>query len=363
MTTAITESTELSLANEKPEIVAFLQQRGAIVALAEKYMPLTINGIDDKIGFNAVHDARMDVKGKRIAIEKRRKDLKADALAYGRSVDTAARVLTDLLGPIEEHLEAEENAVTAERERIKQAAEDAKRAKLQARLDSLAAVNCIANPLAVEAQTDEQFATSLTEATALFEDAKRRKAEQEAELARLDAERKRREAEEAEARAKEQWEAAERRKAEEAALAKERERLAAIQREQQAEADRLAAEKRRLEDEAAAQRRAAEVEKAKAEAAEKARKDAEERHAAQVAREKAAAEAKAAKEKAEREAAEAARIKAEEERPHRERMIAVADAVDAIQVPEGPLSLDVCQVLQKAAAEIRAIAKAKKRTT
>lgn len=352
MTTAVAEAPA-----NKPGLIQFDVSEAAIAELRDKYLTLKIDGVNDKKGYADVHEARMVVRSTRAAVEKTRVKLKADALEFGRKVDTEAKRLTALLDPIYDHLDAEQTAIDEAKEKAKREAEEAKRAKLQARLDALREVNCIANSLTVEAMTDEQFKEALDDATAGFEEAKKRKAEQEAELARLAEERKRREAEEAEARRKAEAEAAERRKQEEAALAKERERLAAIEREQAAERTKIEEERRKVE-----------REKARQEAAERARVESERRHAEQQAREKAEAEARAAREKAEREAAEArakaereaaeaARIKAEQERPHRERMVAVADAVDAIQVPDGPLSQSVCGVLQDAARRIRTIAK------
>lgn len=318
---------ELPATTQKPELTAWLKQEAAIAELSAKYMPLTINGMEDAKGFKAVHEARMIVKNTRVAVEKKRVELKADALAYGKAVDSAAKRLTELLSPIEDHLEAEENAVTEAREKIKREAAEARRAKLQARLDGLAACGNVGSPEVIEGMTDSAFASYLASVKLDFD-------------ARMDAERA----------------AAQKRKEEEEALAAERERLAAITRQQEAEAAKLAAERKRIDDEAAAKARAAELEKAKAEAAEQARVAAEKRHAEQIARDKAAAEAKAAQEKAAEDAREAARIKAEAERPQREKLILVARAIDDLPIPNGPGFDAVCAVLAKAAADVRAIA-------
>lgn len=317
----------LEMPVEKPELIQFRKQDAAIAQLAEQYMPLRIDGISDKQGFKAVHDARMVVKNTRIAVEKKRKELKEDALRYGQAVDAEARRLTALLEPIESHLQLEEDAVVNERERIKRAAEEAKRAALQKRLDALLAVGVVGNPLAVADMTEERFTASLAEATTAFHE--RQKAEAEA---------------------------AAKRRQEEEALAAERSRLAEIKRQQDAEATRLAAERKKIEDQEAAHKRALELEAAKREAAEKARLETEQRIAREQAAAKAAEEAKAAKEKAAADAAEAARIKAEQERPQRERLLAVADAVASIGVPLGPGSLKVTEILRDAAKRIQGIA-------
>jgi len=61
----------------------------------------------------------MVVKNHRVAVEKKRKDLKADALEWGRKVDAEAKRISALLEPIEVHLQTEEDKVTKEKERIK----------------------------------------------------------------------------------------------------------------------------------------------------------------------------------------------------------------------------------------------------
>jgi len=92
----------------------------AIEKMRAEYMPLTVSGLDDEAGLELVHKARMEVKGHRVSVEKRRKELKADALAWGKKVDSEAKRITALLEPIETHLQTEEEKVTKELERIRQ---------------------------------------------------------------------------------------------------------------------------------------------------------------------------------------------------------------------------------------------------
>lgn len=319
----------------RPELAEFRKQDAAIAKLAQQYMPLTIKGLEDREGFNAVHEARMIVKNTRVSVEKKRVELKADALAYGRAVDSEAKRLTELLEPIESHLKAEEDAVVQERERIRRAAEERRRAMIQDRVDKLAACGVVADVGKVSELTPEQW-------EAAYADSLKIKADREAA---------------AEALRKADAEAAEKRRQEEAALAAERAELAKIKAQQDAEAARIAAERRKLEEEQAAKRRAEELEQARKEAAERARIETEQRLAREAAEAKAAEEARIAREKAEADAAEAARIKAEQERPQRQKLLAVAAKVSAIEVPEGAGSADVKEVLAKAAADIQAIAK------
>lgn len=91
----------------------------AIAKMSKKYMHLTIDGIKDKKGFDLVHAARMVVKGQRVKVEKKRKELKADALKYGKAVDNEANRIKGLLEPIETHLQNEEDRIQAEKDEIK----------------------------------------------------------------------------------------------------------------------------------------------------------------------------------------------------------------------------------------------------
>jgi hypothetical protein len=314
-------------AGERTELAQFRRQDAAIAKLAEKYLPLKIAGLNDRGGFQAVHSARMIVKGKRVEIEKTRKELKADALEYGQQVDAEAKRLTALIEPIESHLEAEESAIENEKARLKKIEDDAKQAALQKRLDALAAVGEIANPILVANISESTFQEMLAKATAAHAE-RLRIAEEEAEAKRL--------AEES---------AAAERVRQEAELKAERERLAEIRRQQEAEGIKLRAEREKIEAEDRERRRERELEIAKAEAARQATAEAERR----------AAE-KAASDKAAKEAAEAARLKAESERPYREQLNALADRVLALEIPSGPADKTVTAAITTAAKKIRDIA-------
>lgn len=74
------------------------------------------------------------VRGLRTAVEKRRKELKADSVAYGKRVDAAAHKLTDLIEAIETPLLAAKKAVDDEEERLKKEQERADLIALDARL-------------------------------------------------------------------------------------------------------------------------------------------------------------------------------------------------------------------------------------
>lgn len=114
----------------------------AVLSEIQKYTALKIQSLDDREGYKAVHEARMTVKNLRVQIEKRRKELKADALEYGRRVDSEAKKYFDQIEPVESHLQAEEKRVDDEKERIRRAAEEAEKAKFQAKQTRLFDLGC-----------------------------------------------------------------------------------------------------------------------------------------------------------------------------------------------------------------------------
>ena len=121
----------------RTEIIDFNVTDAAIADLKASYMPMLVNGIEDKKGLEAVIEARKVVKRYRINVEKRRKELTADALDWQRRINAEAKRITALLEPIENHLAAEEKKVADELERIKREKEEAEIARFQMRVTKL----------------------------------------------------------------------------------------------------------------------------------------------------------------------------------------------------------------------------------
>jgi hypothetical protein len=227
------------------EAIVYPIADNAIAEMSKQYLPLVVKGIDDSKGLAVVHAARMKVAAKRIEIEKVRKGLKEDSLAWGRKVDSEAKRLTALLAPIETHLVAQENKIEAEKARLQKIKDDEARAKIKARVAALAEVDC--HVLFEEAALlgEPEYLTLLVASKT----AQREKREREAERLRVQA------AEDAA------------RKVESDRLAVERAELAKIKAAQDAEAARLAAERKRIEDADAERQRIADAEQARTEAA------------------------------------------------------------------------------------------------
>lgn len=188
----------------------------------------------------------------RTQVEKCRKDLKEDSLAYGRRVDAEAKRLTAMLEQIEEPLKAEKQRIDEEKERAKKAAEEAKRLKLESRLNDLSSINARVNPLIVAEWSEDEFQKQFEVAKGIFEAAQR---EAQAEAERL---------------AREEADRQEAMRIERERLAAERAELDRLRAEQEAERAAIQAEKDRL---AREQFERDEVERLKREAEEQAERD------------------------------------------------------------------------------------------
>lgn len=321
---------------------------------------LTVKGLDDKAGIELCHKTRMELRKMRTTIEAKRKTMKADALEYGKQVDSAAKALIAPIEDAEAHLLEQESIVKREQERLAREAEEKRQAMIRERLLKLQECGAAYLESEIAGLPQGEFDALLAaeradkerrdaEAARLKAEQERIAAEQKAEAERLAKEREELERQrvEAEIRSKRGiarlemlsrtgyahpftveeladmvpalWDElisrARREKDErDQAAAAEQARLDQ-QRKEQAEAQaKIDAENRRIE-----------LEKAKAEAAEKARLQAIEDQ------KRAEAEAKAA---AEREAVERARIEAA--KPDHDKIIAVIAALQAIEFP--PLS-------------------------
>jgi|WetSurMetagenome_2_1015567.scaffolds.fasta_scaffold19772_2 hypothetical protein len=253
---------------------------------------------DTPKGYDEVRLAIAALRTTRVSIEKKRVELKADALAYGRLVDAEAKRLTGLVAEIEDPLSEKKRAIDDEKERVRREAEAEKLRAMEAEI--------AANRAKQEADA---------------------KAVRDAEEARMAAERRRLADERAAFEA-------ERQKAE-AAAAVERERLAAERRQeedrQRVERDRLDAERRAIE----AARQQAEREEFERQATIRAEKEAAER--------------------VEREKVEKARVEAELAalRPDLERVKVFIAAIRAIEAPKlrSPRLRDAVETVMQKLAE------------
>lgn len=259
------------------EIQKFNIADKAIAEWKEQYMGLVVTNVDDKENIEKATAAYKLVKDSRINVEKKRKELKASALTFGRAVDAEAKRITELIEPIEAHLEAQKNFIEAEKEKARAAKEEAQKARMTERTNRLLALGMVNNGETFELiEGEEKITLSHLDVKMLDEDLfniQHLKAEilREKHILRI--------------------------KEEQETARAEKERVEKIAAEQKAEADRL--EKIRKEQEAQAEnlkKQKAELEEQQRELERKKQKEAEIAEAS--AKVKKEAEDKAAKDKA-----------------------------------------------------------------
>lgn len=295
----------------------------------------------EKMARSHIHAMR-GVKG---AVERKRKELKAEALEYGRRIDAGAKQiaaeLDDMIavhqGPLDEIAERERQRVEAIEKAIAAITEasDPLAAKQEPTAREIAAVIEAVKAIGISADVYQERMAEATklrdgELVALTE-WHERQVKREAERAEL--ERLRREAEEKARREREE------------AIAKAAAEKAKREAEEKAERDRIAAEQKAKAEREAAERREAALKEAEA----RAKREAEE-----------------AREKAKRDIAEAeARAKADAERREREAKAKAEREAAAIREAEAKREADkrhVAGVKAKAVAAIVAIGGIEKTT-
>lgn len=188
---------------------------------------VTVEGPEDKKGMAVARENRLSLQKMRTTIEAKRKELKADALAYGRKVDSVAKELTAIITPEEQRLKELEETAAREAERLAELEKQAREVENKRRCDLLAKIGVMVPVIELQFMDAVAFEAFYLGKKADFDAAK--KAEEEAEAARkAEADRLAKVAEEQAAQAAE--------------IARQQAELAKKQAEQQAELDRQKAE-------------------------------------------------------------------------------------------------------------------------
>lgn len=309
--------------------------KAEVEKLATQYADIT--AISNKAGRDQAHSAAMALKSKRVEIQKRAKEVREDAVAFQKAVIAKGDELAAIIEPEEQRLISLRDAWDEEQARIKREAAEAeqrRKAWHESQITGIRGVVLNAAGAAPEklrgliaeleliepseeihaeyapvvarakAETLSKLLEMLAEAEDREAEQARIKAAQEAEAARIAAEREELTRLHAEAEARRQEDerkAAEARAAEEARLAAERAELA---RQREAQEARARAERAEIE------RQAAEL---------RAQQEANEAEARRIERERAEADRKAAEEKAQAEREEAARAESKRLAEERER--------------------------------------------
>ena len=341
MTTANTQIATLPPADRAVAALNFDAVKAEVEKLAAQYLDIT--AISNKAGRDQAHGAAMTLKGKRVEIQKRAKEVREDAVAFQKAVIAKGEELAAIIEPEEKRLISLRDAWDEEQARIKREAAEAEQRRKAWHESQVASIRGVvlnaagaapeklrgliaeleliepsadlhAEYAPVVARAKAETLSKLLEMLAEAEDREaeqaRIKAAQEAEAARIAAEREElaRLRAEAEARRKEdERKSAEARAAEEARMAAER---AELNRQREAQQEKARAERAELE------RQAAEL-RAQQEAIRK-QQEANEAEARRIEQERAEAERKAVEEKARADREEAARVEAERQAKERE---------------------------------------------
>lgn len=121
----------------KNEVAKFDIKRAWIAEKKEAYSGLKIAGKDDKAGYSIAEKAWQEVRNKRLAVEKKHKELKAKYLVVGRAIDQEKNELVELIEEIEAPLKSMlveiDNAILEEKNKAEREAQE----KLQSRTVTL----------------------------------------------------------------------------------------------------------------------------------------------------------------------------------------------------------------------------------
>lgn len=326
MNSALIEQKETFI---EQELKKFNVVESKLAELADAGKGLTISGIDDKAGLEAVKKARIAIKNERVRIEKTGKSLRDQANAFNKAVLAKEKEYLSIIVPTEDALQAEEDRIANDKARIEREAEEAKQRVTQDRISQLYKYGHVIDYSRAEALTEEQFDQELSEAKNQYE-AEQHRIAAEKEAARIESERL-------------------------AEIARqqaiERQKLEEEKRKQEMEAQRLRLEAEKIEQQ---KRMADEKEIALRAAAERAERD---KQAAIIA-ERDRIEREAAAKEQQAWAAEIERKRQESLAPDKEKLSKLSSLIDSFELPElstpeaGRIISDVRSLLSKVSAYI-----------
>lgn len=153
-----------------------------LTALATSYRGLSIAGIEDEAGYELVHRARIDLRNKRVAIQKTGKSLREDANAFAKKVIEREKELIALVEPIEIELSDKQEAIDLEIERQKRLA------FLPERIEKMNGIKTPYSETALLSMDEEAFTAYFNDAKTKWLEAKENALKQE--QARIDAEKR-----------------------------------------------------------------------------------------------------------------------------------------------------------------------------
>ena len=177
METLNLETTQFPLIPQKDKdqiIEKFVEYKSIAEDWAKKAYTIKVTSLEDKEAIQDAKDAYKLLKGKRVELEKKRKQLKDKSLQEGKFIDSIAKALEAIIEPAEKHLEQQAKYA----EILKKQEADALKNK---RAELLAPYREIINPdeYPLETLSDMAFDTILNGAKVSFEQYKAKKEEEE----------------------------------------------------------------------------------------------------------------------------------------------------------------------------------------
>lgn len=183
---------EIILAYEKIKtgLAAFEERKAELNILRTEVDGLDITSVEDKAGIKQVTEGRKKLKKARVEIENEGKSMRDPLTALAKTISAKEKELVDIIEPTEKQLVEKEKWVKSEQDRLDREIQEKEKARIQVRIDSLAAYGFQIDYNMVVALNDEDFARIVENARVEHEKEEKRKAEKE------EAERKQREQDE-----------------------------------------------------------------------------------------------------------------------------------------------------------------------
>lgn len=163
------------------------EKENFLIQLREKFSGLAIVDANDKEGFKAVRDGRLELKNARVAVEKDGKALRENAVKFQKAVIKREDELIAIIAPVERKLQAMEEKYQQWQEEIRVAKEREEKARIQVRVDALAKYNYGIDLYDLTIMTEDKYNELLTQVRHDWEQEQERiaKAKAEEEAAQL----------------------------------------------------------------------------------------------------------------------------------------------------------------------------------
>jgi len=160
---------------ESLNLEKFSPTKAELARMADESNTLIINGIDDREGYQRVHEARVKLKSTRVNLEKIGKMLRMDALIFQKKVIETEKELIAIIEPAEQLLQSKQEAIDEEKERVK------RKALLPARQEQLKEIDLIIADDLLLLMDDTKFIEFFNTKKSLFLAEKERKIQEEAD--------------------------------------------------------------------------------------------------------------------------------------------------------------------------------------